>query len=78
MDFISLDRMFGLNQSGRREFWEIFTMGGMVKIKRDQNQLKPKTKKKVSFLKTKNTKNLECHSTYPLRENVVPEISADP
>ena len=32
MDFISLDRMLGLNYSGRKGFWENFTIGSMVKF----------------------------------------------
>ena len=34
--------------------------------------------KQGSFEKNKPPKILECHSTYPLRKNLVPEILADP
>ena len=40
MDLTSWDRMFGLSQSGRRGFRENFTIGGMVKFRKDQNQIK--------------------------------------
>ena len=59
MDFISLDRMFGVHQSGRRGFWENFTIGGMVKFRRDQNQIKAQKLKAVFFLKqTKSKKRI--------------------
>ena len=68
MDFISLDRMFGLFQSGRRGFGKFFTIGGMVKLKKRSKPNKgPKPKKGFSFLKTKITKKIVCHSPpYPV------------
>ena len=51
--------MFGLYQSGRRGFWENFTIGGMVKFRRDQNQIKSPKTKRVFFLKeTKSKKRI--------------------
>ncbi len=53
MDFISLDRMFGLYQSGRRGFWGSFTIGGMVNQSGSKSNERPQIKK-VFFLKELN------------------------
>ena len=55
MDFIGLDRMFGLYQSGRRGFWGSFTIGGMVNKNGSKNQKKAQ-KQKVFFLKETKSK----------------------
>ena len=58
MDFISLDRMFGLHPSGRRGFGGSFTIGGMVNQSGPKSNERPKLKR-VFFLKeTKSKKRI--------------------
>ena len=45
MDFISFDRMLGLNYSGRKGFGKILPWVAWKKFGRDQNQIKTQNKK---------------------------------
>ena len=58
MDFISLDRMFGLYPSGRRGFGGSFTIRSMVNKSGPKSNESPKTKYFLFKKETKSKKNI--------------------
>ena len=69
-------RVFFLKETKSKE--RIFLRGQTQKMvfRKGLNDLLSNQARVLS--ENKITKILECHSTYPLRKNLVPEISADP
>ena len=59
-------------------FWEFFYHRRHGKIKKGSKPNKSPKPKRVFFLKTKTTKKFGVSQHLPLRNNLVPEISADP